>query len=971
MSQTIEEIILEKEQELGLNQEQLEALKDYAEQVSKSIDGYSALLDDPYVKQAVLEKKMNAALKTSSDAVKILGIEASVSLYLGEGDSLSKAIVKALVDVTTSETVDTFATLGFGKGAHLADFVLNFAGVVVDFKTPGDLAAEDAVKWTDWAFDYYVGPNVKIDRTEENKLIIESKNGSISHILHDNWDGNWYTWFNFADVKYLQSYSNWKIISGENGDQETIEFKENSLLEFTGYRTDRAYDHLTEVLGYLAKNGIEQIDVSLNGDSAKSVTSFIGHINGMEDSSWLEANASNEKVFYALQTLKGYVFDNEVTTADAHQIWSKLFSDQYIKDRAKFAALAVNTNLSAEGKDDVKDYLKDEKIVYQDLSQNIELGNDTTGRYTKVVFTGNSNENYRESGWITYRVYGGDGNNILETAAMDDYIEGGEGSDTIYSYAGNDTIYTNAKLNDSDYDLEDSGTTNTVYAGDGKDTIYGSVGKDVIYADSDSSSNPSEYRQSDYVEGGGGSDTIYGGGDDDTLYGDSAASHADTSGDYIVGGLGKDKIYGSNGNDTIYGDDEANQGNNASLFSDSDTIYAYDGNDTVYGGNDADVIDGGKGNDTLYGGDDNDTLIGAEGSDTLIGGDDYDTYLAGNGDTISDSDGSGRVNFEGNMLSGGKYNKDTGTYEGDGGSYSLSGGTLIFTNGSGTITIDNYSKDADSLGIHLEDDEEDDILPETSAGEGHNENFSSPLVLDLNGNGTTSTFIAQSETYFDMDGDGFKERTSWTESSDGLLTLDLNNDGKVTNGGELFGNYTKLANGTNAKDGFEALSQYDLNKDNVIDSKDSIYSHLKVWMDTNSDGISTNDELKTLQELNITSINLNATETSTSEAYNTISDTSTFTQEGVTKTINDVWFYQNKSDTTYDYTTPIKESVAALPTIEGSGRVKDLRDAMNDDSVLEAKVTNLLTNASSMSFSNFSSAFKDMVVKRSAELVSL
>lgn len=227
----------------------------------------------------------------------------------------------------------------------------------------------------------------------------------------------------------------------------------------------------------------------------------------------------------------------------------------------------------------------------------------------------------------------------------------------------------------------------------------------------------------------------------------------------------------------------------------------------------------------------------------------------------------------------------------------------------------------------------------------------------------TSMPLYATQTYFDMDGDGFRERTSWTESSDGLLTLDLNNDGKVTNGSELFGNNTKLANGTNAKDGFEALSQYDLNHDNVIDAKDSIYSHLKVWMDTNSDGISTTDELKTLEELNITTINLNATETSTSEAYNQISDSSSFTQNGETKTINDVWFYQDKSDTTYDYTTPIKESVASLPTIEGSGRVKDLRDAMNDDSVLEAKVTNLLNNASSMSFSNFSSAFKDMVAR--------
>ena len=424
-------------------------------------------------------------------------------------------------------------------------------------------------------------------------------------------------------------------------------------------------------------------------------------------------------------------------------------------------------------------------------------------------------------------------------------------------------------------------------------------------------------------------------------------------------GDGNDHLYGMGGNDVLdgRGGDDYLEGGEG-----DDRLFGDEGNDKLLGNNGNDYLDAGSGEDTLDGG---------EGSDTLMGGDDYDTYLAGNGDTISDSDGKGRVNFENNMLSGGTYNKNTGTYEGNGGSYTLSGGTLTFTNASGTITIENYSKSANSLGIHLEDkDDEDeenqdtnDILPETSTGEGHNENFSSPLVLDLNGNGTTSTFIAQSETYFDMDGDGFKERTSWTENSDGLLTLDLNNDGKVTNGTELFGNNTKLANGTTAKDGFEALSQYDLNKDNVIDSKDSIYSHLKVWIDSNSDGISTTDELKTLQELNITSINLNATETSTSEAYNQISDSSTFTQDGQSKTINDVWFYQNKSDTTYDYTTSIKESVAALPTIEGSGRVKDLRDAMNDDTVLEAKVTNLLKSASSMNFASFSTAFKDMVAR--------
>lgn len=43
MSQTIEELITAKEQELGLNQEQLEALKDYTKQVSVLIDANKIL----------------------------------------------------------------------------------------------------------------------------------------------------------------------------------------------------------------------------------------------------------------------------------------------------------------------------------------------------------------------------------------------------------------------------------------------------------------------------------------------------------------------------------------------------------------------------------------------------------------------------------------------------------------------------------------------------------------------------------------------------------------------------------------------------------------------------------------------------------------------------------------------------------------------------------------------------------------
>jgi Ca2+-binding RTX toxin-like protein len=59
---------------------------------------------------------------------------------------------------------------------------------------------------------------------------------------------------------------------------------------------------------------------------------------------------------------------------------------------------------------------------------------------------------------------------------------------------------------------------------------------------------------------------------------------------------------------------------------------------------------GGAGVDHFIGG--NDTLDGGEGSDTLNGGAGYDTYISDNGDSIIDSDGKGRIIFEGHGLGG-------------------------------------------------------------------------------------------------------------------------------------------------------------------------------------------------------------------------------------------------------------------------------------------------------------------------------
>jgi len=109
------------------------------------------------------------------------------------------------------------------------------------------------------------------------------------------------------------------------------------------------------------------------------------------------------------------------------------------------------------------------------------------------------------------------------------------------------------------------------------------------------------------------------------------------------------------------------------------------------------------------------------------------------------------------------------------------------------------------LGINLskkdepdddDDDKRDDNKDNKRRDPNLTEDFSSPLILDLNRNGSSSTPLFGSKTYFDMDGDGFKEKTAWVQEGDGLLALDRNNNGTIDNGSELFGNFTPLGDGS-------------------------------------------------------------------------------------------------------------------------------------------------------------------------------
>ena len=146
----------------------------------------------------------------------------------------------------------------------------------------------------------------------------------------------------------------------------------------------------------------------------------------------------------------------------------------------------------------------------------------------------------------------------------------------------------------------------------------------------------------------------------------------------------------------------------------------------------------------------------------------------------------------------------------------------------------------------------------------------SPILIDTDGNGFHLT-SAEAGVSFDITGTGHLTKMAWTAPGSTNAFLALPHDGTITSGKELFGNFTPQPPSSHPN-GFLALAVYDQpenggNGDGVIDEKDAIFSSLRLWIDSNHDGVAQPEEIHTLPELGVYSISLHYRESRKEDQY--------------------------------------------------------------------------------------------------------
>ena len=159
-----------------------------------------------------------------------------------------------------------------------------------------------------------------------------------------------------------------------------------------------------------------------------------------------------------------------------------------------------------------------------------------------------------------------------------------------------------------------------------------------------------------------------------------------------------------------------------------------------------------------------------------------------------------------------------------------------------------------------------------------------PIVLDLDGDGLELVALEDSTAFYDINGDGYRERMAWASADDGFLAYDKDGDGTISAHDEL--SFVSYVEG--AQTDLEGLAHFDTNGNGQLDSGDAEWSKFRVWQDLDQDGVSDPGELRTLAEAGITSISLTSDGVEQTVAGNTVFGEGSYTDAEGSQSFFDV-----------------------------------------------------------------------------------
>ena len=167
----------------------------------------------------------------------------------------------------------------------------------------------------------------------------------------------------------------------------------------------------------------------------------------------------------------------------------------------------------------------------------------------------------------------------------------------------------------------------------------------------------------------------------------------------------------------------------------------------------------------------------------------------------------------------------------------------ISVHSSGSVQLADGRDINFSLDISLE---RESMVRESIAWRSAGSVLMDPLVFSFD---CDLRLLANRHFNFDLNCDGTKEKSFSLPSGSGFLALDVDGDGLITNGAELFGPTTGQ--------GFKELAVHDTDGNGWIDENDPVFAKLRIWKPGSPPGT----ELVSLAEAGIGAISLSHEQT--------------------------------------------------------------------------------------------------------------